>query len=162
MKIFETPLPGLGIRYEMTLASGEHIGVVLLLTMLGLEYTPAELRHGLRTNWAGGLLDLVVNLPLGVLMGLLLGWDLVLSARYGDHARRLTSSRSDELLLLTVFGLTLFITGLGVAAGPEDDLGPLAVAYVLTLAVAGSVFMRAADRLPLPRRLAQVGATPRR
>lgn len=336
------------------IAVGADIGVVLLLAMLGLEYTPAELRHGLRTNWAGGLLDLVVNLPFGVLMGLMLGWDLVpslllggityvsssgiiakllsdldrfanretpvvlsilvledlfmavllpvlavlivgssvatgvvsvlvalaivgsalvLSARYGDHATRLISSRSDELLLLTVFGLTLFvaglaeqvkvsaavgafllgltlsgqvvergrrlltplrdvfgglffvafglrvdpatlppmllpaavlavvtaaskvwtgwsaggraglgprgrwragwslvprgefsivIAGLGVAAGLEDDLGPLAAAYVLTLAVAGSVFMRAADGLPLPRRLTQVGATPRR
>lgn len=30
MEIFETPLPGLGIRYEMTLANGEHIGVVVL------------------------------------------------------------------------------------------------------------------------------------
>ena len=30
MEIFETPLPGLGIRYEMTLARGERIGVVVL------------------------------------------------------------------------------------------------------------------------------------
>jgi len=57
---------------------------------------------------------------------------------------------------------SIVIAGLGVAAGIEDDLGPLAAAYVLMLAVAGSVLMRAADRLPLPRRLAQVGATPRR
>jgi TrkA domain protein len=30
MEIFETPLPGLGVRYEMTLAHGEHIAVVVL------------------------------------------------------------------------------------------------------------------------------------
>jgi monovalent cation:H+ antiporter-2, CPA2 family len=336
------------------IAVGADIGVVLLLAMLGLEYTPGELRHGLRTNWAGGLLDLLVNLPLGVVMGLVLGWDLVpalllggvtyisssgiiaklladldrfanrdtpvvlsilvledlfmavllpvfavlivgadiatgavsvavalaivgtalvVSARYGHHATRLVSSGSDELLLLTVFGLTLFvaglaeqvkvsaavgafllgltlsgqvvergrrmltplrdvfgglffvafglrvdpstlppmlvpavilavataaskvwtgwtagrhaglgprgrwragwslvprgefsivIAGLGVAAGLEPDLGPLAAAYVLILAVVGSVFMRAADRLPLPRRLATPTVATRR
>jgi TrkA domain protein len=30
MEIFETPLPGLGVRYEMTLADGVRIGVVVL------------------------------------------------------------------------------------------------------------------------------------
>lgn len=30
MEIFETPLPGLGVRYEMTLAHGERIAVVVL------------------------------------------------------------------------------------------------------------------------------------
>ena len=42
------------------------------------------------------------------------------------------------------------IAGLGVAAGVESDLGPIAAAYVLLLAVAGPVAARFIDR-PAPR-----------
>lgn len=42
---------------------------------------------------------------------------------------------------------SIVIAGLGVAAGVEGTLGPLAAAYVLTLAIAGSVLARV-DRLP--------------
>ncbi len=40
---------------------------------------------------------------------------------------------------------SIVIAGLGVAAGIEDDLGPLAACYVLILAVAGSLAMRYID-----------------
>jgi CPA2 family monovalent cation:H+ antiporter-2 len=40
---------------------------------------------------------------------------------------------------------SIVIAGLGVAAGIEDDLGPLAACYVLILAVAGSLAMRYVD-----------------
>jgi CPA2 family monovalent cation:H+ antiporter-2 len=46
---------------------------------------------------------------------------------------------------------SIVIAGLGVAAGTEPDLGPLAAAYVLVLAVGGSLLTRWAD--PLARRL---------
>lgn len=42
---------------------------------------------------------------------------------------------------------SIVIAGLGVAAGLEADLGPLAAAYVLTLAVAGPIVTRFSDRL---------------
>ncbi|MGI9602067.1 MAG: cation:proton antiporter [Acidimicrobiales bacterium] len=51
------------------------IGVVLLLFTLGLEYTPTELTSGLRTNWLGGLVDLVANGAPGYVFGVLLGLD---------------------------------------------------------------------------------------
>ena len=52
------------------------IGVLLLLLALGLEYTGAELRHGLRTGAAMGAFDAVVNFVPGFGVGMLLGWDL--------------------------------------------------------------------------------------
>lgn len=43
---------------EFAHLSGE-IGVILLLLMLGLEYTATELVTGLRRSWQAGVLDLV-------------------------------------------------------------------------------------------------------
>lgn len=50
------------------------IGVILLLLMLGLEYTAKELVTGLRQSWMAGLLDLVLNMLPGVVVALILGW----------------------------------------------------------------------------------------
>ncbi|MPY79266.1 MAG: cation:proton antiporter [Actinophytocola sp.] len=50
------------------------IGVVLLLLMLGLEYTAAELFTGLRRSWLAGLVDIVLNATPGSALALLLGW----------------------------------------------------------------------------------------
>ena len=318
---------------------GAELGVVMLLLLLGLEYTPTELRQGLAGGWVAGAVDLVANSTPGFIAGLLLGWDavaalllagvtyisssgiiakllfdldrianretstvltllviedlvmavylplvgvlivgagpaegaasvvvalavvalaLVVSSRFGDHISRALDTASSELLLLTVLGFVLLIgglaekvqvsaavaaflvgvmlsgrvaergrqllvpirdvfgglffvffglqvdpgsltpvlvpslllavagvaskgatgwwaakragvgprgrmrsaasllprgefsiviAGLGVTAGAEADLGPLAASYVLILAVAGSLFMRYADAL---------------
>jgi monovalent cation:H+ antiporter-2, CPA2 family len=53
---------------------GAEIGVILLLFMLGLEYTGEELSSNLRTGLRGGFLDLVLNFPPGLIAGLLMGW----------------------------------------------------------------------------------------
>lgn len=58
---------------EFAHVSGE-IGVILLLLMLGLEYTAAELFTGLRRSWQGGVLDLVLNFLPGAALAYLLGW----------------------------------------------------------------------------------------
>ena len=50
------------------------IGVILLLFMLGLEYTGEQLGQNLRKGLAGGLFDLILNFLPGFGMGLLLGW----------------------------------------------------------------------------------------
>lgn len=324
---------------------GADLGVVILLLLLGLEYSPADLQVGMRTNWRAGVVDLVANALPGAALGIVLGWgpiattllagvtyisssgiiarqladlerignretpviltvlvieDLVMAiflpivgvlilglspvrgglsivaaitvvvialfvaSRYSGPISGVLDSPSQEVLLLTVLGLTLLIggaaeelrisaavvafligltlsggvaergrevlmpirdvfgglffvffglqidpatlppvllpalllasvtawtkigtgwwaagragvgvrgrlrtalsltprgefsvvlAGLGVAAGLEADLGPLAACYVLILAVAGSVAMRFADDLPLPARL---------
>jgi CPA2 family monovalent cation:H+ antiporter-2 len=56
---------------------GAEIGVLLLLFMLGLEYTSDELRDSLRTGWPAGVVDIVCNATPGAVAGLILGWDPV-------------------------------------------------------------------------------------
>jgi CPA2 family monovalent cation:H+ antiporter-2 len=328
---------------EEFLAVGAQIGVVLLLLLLGLEYSPIDLKNGVRMTWQAGLLDGFANTIPGIALGLILGWspaaslllggvtyvsssgiiarllddfdryanretpiilsllvmeDIVMaiflpivavvlvgasiaqgavaagaaigivavaffiSLRYSTQVSRVVHSHSRELLLLSVLGLTflvaglaeaaqvsaavgafllgltlsgqvademrtllpplrdvfggiffvffglsidprdlvpvlvpalilavitavtkiatgawaaaragigpkgrwrtglsliargefsIVIAGLGVAAGAQSTLGPLAAAYVLILALAGSVLMRFADRIPVPR-----------
>lgn len=55
---------------------GAELGVVLLLLMLGLEYTAAELVTGLRQSWLAGVVDIVLNATPGVAVALILGWGL--------------------------------------------------------------------------------------
>ncbi|MFC5289999.1 cation:proton antiporter [Actinokineospora guangxiensis] len=64
------PLEGIEPFTEI---AGE-IGVVLLLLLLGLEYSAAELVTGLKRSWLAGVLDIVLNATPGVVVALLLGW----------------------------------------------------------------------------------------
>ncbi|MCP2287753.1 cation:proton antiporter [Nocardia amikacinitolerans] len=80
------------------------IGVVLLLLLLGLEYTAAELVTGLRRSWPAGVVDIVVNSIPGVVVALLLGWGL--------------------LGALTMGGVT-YISSSGIVAKVLNDLGRL-------------------------------------
>jgi CPA2 family monovalent cation:H+ antiporter-2 len=65
-------IPLEGIEDFATLAS--EIGVILLLLLLGLEYSAAELVTGLKRSWTAGLIDIVLNAAPGVAVALLLGW----------------------------------------------------------------------------------------
>ncbi|HEX7589443.1 MAG TPA: cation:proton antiporter, partial [Demequinaceae bacterium] len=56
------------------IAVGAEIGVVLLLLLLGLEYSPEDLRDGLRSTWRAGVIDVVANALPGFAAGLILGW----------------------------------------------------------------------------------------
>jgi monovalent cation:H+ antiporter-2, CPA2 family len=53
---------------------GAEIGVLLLLFMLGLDYTGEQLRGNLRGGLPAGAADLALNFPPGFIAGLLLGW----------------------------------------------------------------------------------------
>ena len=64
-------------------ALASEIGVLLLLFSLGLEYTEAELRSGLKTGVPPGLVDMTLNAGSGVLVGLLLGWSWVAALLLG-------------------------------------------------------------------------------
>jgi CPA2 family monovalent cation:H+ antiporter-2 len=68
---------------EEFIAAGAEIGVILLLFMLGLEYTGEELSRSMRTSFRSGVVDLVLNFLPGFLFGLILGWDLTLSLLLG-------------------------------------------------------------------------------
>ncbi|MEN3345453.1 MAG: monovalent cation:H+ antiporter-2, family [Arthrobacter sp.] len=78
------------------------IGVILLLLMLGLEYTAAELVTGLRRSWQAGVLDLVLNFLPGAGLAVMLGWGLVGAM---------------------VMGGVTYISSSGIAAKVITDLG---------------------------------------
>lgn len=89
---------------EAFIEIGAEIGVILLLFMLGLEYTGDELKENLRIGLPAGGVDLVLNLTPGVAAGLALGWDL-----------------TSALLL----GGVTYISSSGVIAKALSDLGRL-------------------------------------
>ena len=201
---------------EDFLEVGAEIGVVLLLLLLGLEYSPQDLRNGLKSNWVAGLVDGLANGIPGFAVGLMLGWsptaslllagvtyisssgiiarllddfdrvanretpvllsilvmeDLVMavflpitgvllvgatlaqgalaaaialglvfvafvvSLRFSDRISRLVHSRSRELLLLTVLGLTFLVAGLADAVQVSAAVG----AFLLGLTLSGQV-----------------------
>jgi CPA2 family monovalent cation:H+ antiporter-2 len=53
----------------------EAIGIALLLFFVGLEFSFLRLRSQVRRLAAAGGIDLLVNFPIGLLAGLLLGWE---------------------------------------------------------------------------------------
>ncbi|MFE4420808.1 cation:proton antiporter [Streptomyces sp. NPDC056817] len=59
---------------EEFVAIGAEIGVILLLLMLGLEYTASDLVSNLKTQYPAGLVDATLNALPGAAMALLLGW----------------------------------------------------------------------------------------
>lgn len=62
---------------------GAEIGVLLLLFMLGLEYTGEDLKENLQTGFSSGVVDFVLNFPPGLIAGLLLRWGPLPSALLG-------------------------------------------------------------------------------
>ncbi|MDF0531295.1 cation:proton antiporter [Tsukamurella sp. 8J] len=93
----------LGQTFEFSHIASE-IGVVLLLLLLGLEYTASELVTGLRRSWMAGVVDIVLNATPGAAVALLLGW--------GPTGA------------LALAGVT-YISSSGIAAKVLSDLGRL-------------------------------------
>ncbi|HEV8164343.1 MAG TPA: cation:proton antiporter, partial [Actinomycetota bacterium] len=83
---------------------GAEIGVILLLLLLGLEYSAGELLTSLRAAAPTGLTDLVLNFTPGLAAGLLLGW---------------------SPLTAVVLGGVTYVTSSGIAAKVLADLGRL-------------------------------------
>ena len=211
---------------EDFIALAAEIGVLLLLFTLGLEYSEAELRNGLRTGVPPGLLDMFANALPGVALGLLLGWEplaavllggvtwisssgiiskvlgdlgrlanretpailnllviedlamavylpivaalivggsaedislsvaialvtvvviLLAALRFGTKITALLDARSDESLLLGVFGVTLLVAGGAQSLEVSGAIG----AFLVGLALSGPVAERA-ERLMSP------------
>jgi len=63
--------------------TGAEIGVLLLLFMLGLEYTGDELKKSLRMGLSAGIVDFGLNFSPGLVAGLLLRWGLLASVLLG-------------------------------------------------------------------------------
>ena len=71
------------VTAEEFVTVGAEIGLILLLFMLGLEYTAGELITTLREQAPVGVLDIVLNFTPGFLAGLVLGWGFVLAIVLG-------------------------------------------------------------------------------
>lgn len=88
---------------------------------------------------------LVPAVALAVITGitkLAVGWWAAGRAGVGKHGRWRAGT-----MLIARGEFSVVIAGLGVAAGVEPQLGPLTAAYVLMMAVLGSLLVRS-DRLP--------------
>ncbi|MFF0264747.1 cation:proton antiporter [Kribbella sp. NPDC004536] len=59
---------------EEFVATGAEIGVILLLLLLGLEYTASDLVGTLKTQYVSGAVDFLLNALPGAAVALLLGW----------------------------------------------------------------------------------------
>ncbi|GAA2681068.1 potassium transporter [Actinoplanes palleronii] len=203
---------------------GAQIGVILLLVMLGLEYSADELVGNLRAAAPAGLVDMLLNALPGAAFALLLGWDvkaalvlagitwvsssgviakvlgdlgrvgnretpvilsvlviedlamafylpiatavlagagllgglstlgvavvtvvavLVVAIRYGGTISRFMSVKDPEALLLSVFGLTLFVAGVAAELKVSEAVG----AFLVGIALSGPVAHHATEML---------------
>src|SRR4051794_40791196 len=63
--------------------TGAEIGILLLLFMLGAEYTGEELKQNLRVGLTAGAMDFALNFGPGLIAGFLLGFGPLSSALLG-------------------------------------------------------------------------------
>jgi len=84
--------------------TGAELGVILLLLLLGIEYSAEELTASLRRSAGAGLVDLALNFTPGLAAGLLLGW---------------------PPLAAVVLGGVTYVSSSGIAAKLLGDLGRL-------------------------------------
>ncbi|MEU0387707.1 cation:proton antiporter [Streptomyces chartreusis] len=149
------------VASEDFVAIGAEIGVILLLLMLGLEYTATDLVSNLRTHYPAGVVDAVLNALPGAVLALLLGWGPVAAvvlagvtwvsssgviARVLGELGRLGNRETPAILSILVLEdlsmavylpiVTALLAGVGLAAGAVTLAIALGVAtLVLVLAV---------------------------
>jgi CPA2 family monovalent cation:H+ antiporter-2 len=78
--------------------TGAGIGGLLMLFMLGLEFTGDELKQNLRTGMPSGLADLLLNFPPGLIAGLLMGWSPLAAVLLGGVTYISSSGVAAKLL----------------------------------------------------------------
>lgn len=146
---------------------GADIGVVLLLLMLGLEYTGEELVTNMRSGAKAGVVDLVANFTPGYAAGLLIGLGPVLSLYLGGVtyisssgvvAKLIsdlgwTGNRETPIVLsvlvfedLAMALILPFLGALALGSGITTVVGSVAAALI-AVAVILSVASRHGDRL---------------
>ncbi|GAP52111.1 cation:proton antiporter [Streptomyces azureus] len=149
------------VASEDFVAIGAEIGVILLLLMLGLEYTATDLVSNLKTHYPAGVVDAVLNALPGAVLALLLGWGPVAAvvlagvtwvsssgviAKVLGELGRLGNRETPAILSILVLEdlsmavylpiVTALLAGVGLAAGAVTLAIALGVAtLVLVLAV---------------------------
>lgn len=149
---------------------GAEIGVIMLLFMLGLEFTPDELRSNLRMGLPAGAADFILNFPPGAIAGLIFGWGPLASILLGGVtyisssgiiARLLTelgrlnnpeSSLVLSILVLEDLAMTVFLPVMAALLIGQDALNGtisvlVALATVAVVLLMAVRFGRTASRL---------------
>lgn len=135
---------------------GAEIGVLLLLFMLGLEYSGEQLKVKLRSGLAGAALDFALNFPIGFIAGIVLGWSWLPSvllggvtyvsssgiiARVLSELGRLNAAETPTVLSILVFedlvmaGYLPLVAVLLAGGGPTRMLISMAIACTTVIAV---------------------------
>lgn len=140
---------------------GAQLGVILLLFMLGLEYSAEELVTNLKTHWRSGILDFILNAAPGAVVGLMMGWGPAgimamagityatssgIAAKVLGDLGRIGNRETPIVLSILVFEdllmavylpiLTTLLAGVGVVSGVISVAGALAaVAIVMLIAL---------------------------
>nr|WP_269204985.1 cation:proton antiporter [Motilibacter aurantiacus] len=136
--------------------AGSQIGVVLLLLLLGLEYSAAELVGQLRQQAPVGALDLLLNGAPGAILALVLGWGpLAALAMFGVTAvsssgiiakvltdlERLANRETPSVLSILVLedlAMAVYLpvlTALLAASGPASALRSVVIALAVLAVV---------------------------
>ncbi|MCJ7827481.1 MAG: cation:proton antiporter, partial [Demequinaceae bacterium] len=149
------------------LSVGAEIGIVLLLLLLGLEYSPQDLRDGMRSTWLAGLVDGLLNGLPGFAAGLILGWNWTASillagvtyisssgiiARLIHDLGRIANRETPIILSLLVMEDIVMAVFLPIVAvlviGASLTQGILAIAVALSVvAAAFAIAFRLGDRV---------------
>lgn len=135
---------------------GAEIGLILLLFMLGLEYSASELIATMRTHARTGALDLALNFSPGFIGGLVLGWGLVPAfllggVTYVSSSGIVAKVLSDSgwtgnretpvvlsVLVLEDLAMALYLPVAGallVGAGTFDSLLPAGIGVIVVITV---------------------------
>ena len=140
---------------------GSELGVILLLVMLGLEYSPTELISSLKRSRRAGILDALLNAVPGAACALILGWGPVAAvalagitwvsssgviAKVLRDLRRLGNRETPTILSILVIEdlamafylpvLSALVIGTGVLVGATAlVIAVLVVAVILYLAL---------------------------
>lgn len=115
------------------------LGVMLLLFMIGLEFSPERLRHGGRRLLLAGTLDVLINLPLGILFGLAIGLNLLEALVLGGVIYNNSTAIIARLIVdlkRTAYPETEYALGVSVF---QDILTALYLAILAGLIHAGSL-----------------------
>ncbi|MTD15695.1 cation:proton antiporter [Nakamurella sp. YIM 132087] len=122
------------------ISSGAEIGVILLLLLLGLEYSAPELVTNLRQQAPAGLVNLVLNSAPGVIFGLIMGWPVAGVVAMGGITY-VTSSGITAKLLQDLGRLGNRETPVVLSLLVIEDLTMAVYLPVLTTLLAGASFV---------------------
>ena len=121
---------------ENFIATGAEIGVVLLLFMLGLEYSGEELKKNLRLALAAGVADFALNFTPGLIAGLLMHWKPLPSVLLGG-ATYISSSGIVAKVLAELRSLNNPETPMVLSILLLEDLGMAAYLPLVAVLLAG-------------------------